>query len=353
MRFPRIGGGEQGASGHGLGRVHDLPGDLDQPGVDRVGQRVRILPGGGPHPVQRAPVEPVVHGGEHDDPTARGRQRRQAPADRGAQSAVARKSGRWVGAAAELVHRDGRGELDQGEHVAVGDIEQAVGQVVGQCGPEVVPQHPVPGLGLQRPEPQAGQLGQELGPLRRGRVVGAEQDDHAQVVEPTGGERQRGQRPGVELVRRVHTAQRRSLRRGGGQQRVGGGAHRDRVDVGAQAERPVQRLRLPGGKPGQQVVQWPQQLVQTGERHLRFGDRAPGAQHPERPGPVGDLVEQCRLADTGPAHDDTRGSPAPGGLVEHPGQRGEFPVAPVHPKGVRGRRIPHGEHADSVTGRSP
>jgi len=338
------GGGVGGRADQGVAELEPALAGPDQPGrLGRVqGGGVDAQPGTGPQHHRRVAgglgrrhhQQGPGLGGQAPDPLAEG------PLQPGRQ----RQHVVEQGPPGELAGGQRPGQLQQGQRVAAGPLDQQV----DRRGRQV---HPVPGQqGRRRLEvqPLQAQLGQAGGGELAGvAVAGREQAHHPLGLQPPGGEPQRLRRRPVQPLGLVDQAQHRPLL--GRLRQHAEHRHRDQEAVlvpvrrGARLEPPGPpiprgaRLEPPGpparglepegaaeggglrlrDAPGQ-VQHGPQQLVQGGERKLGLGLDPGGPQHGHPLGPPGGMVEQRGLADTGLAPEHQGPAAGPAGVREQP-----------------------------------
>ena len=219
------------------------------------------------------------------------------------------------------------GQLQQGQGVAAGPLDQGADHGRGQVGPGRGGQQGGRRFGV---EPAKAQLGQAVGrELARVAVAGREQQHHPLGLQPAGGEPERLGRGPVQPLGLVDQAEHRAGVGRLGEQAEHG--HRDQEAVpavplcaplagGLETEGAGQGGRLVLGQAPGQPQHRPQQLVEGGEGQLGLG-LDPGRPEDGHPlGLPGGMVEQRGLADPGLAADHQDPAARPPGVREQPFQ---------------------------------
>jgi hypothetical protein len=226
----------------------------------------------------------------------------------------------------ELVGGQRPGQLQQGQGVAAGPLDQPLDHLGGQV--EAVPGEQ--GRRRLRVEALEAQLGQAGGREVAGvAVAGGEQAHHPLGLQPPGGEGQRLRRRAVQPLGLVDQAQQRPLlgrlaeqaqHRHRDQEPVVGPAREAPALRGAEAEGAAEGRRLRAGQPAGQAQHGPEQLVQGGERQLGLGLDPGRPEHRHPLGLPGGMVEQRGLAGAGLAADHQHPAARPAGVREQPFQ---------------------------------
>ena len=207
----------------------------------------------------------------------------------------------------ELVGVQRRRQLEQGQRVALGDLDQARTNIRRESDWELLGEQCAGSVGVQPVEAKL------VEPGRREHmevvVAGGHQQHDPLGLETPGREGERIGRRLVQPLRVVHQADQRPLL--GHLREQAQRRHADQEAVGAlgsgHPEGALQGGRLRTWKPFDMVEHGPDELMQGGERQLRLRLDAGPPQHPHLlRGTIGGVGEQRRLAHTDLAANDQR-----------------------------------------------
>ncbi len=204
--------------------------------------------------------------------------------------------GKWC-QARELRLVERRGQLEQGERVPAGFVDEPLARIRGHGSTDAVVEQRPRRIGSESAQAQHGQTGRPE--AARLLLPGREHHGQALRLDPAGGEHQRLGRRVVQPVRVVDDAQDRLLLRGLGQQAQHGERHEEPLLVAAlfQAERAPQCPGLRLAEPVDQRQDRAQQLVQTGVGKSRLGLDPGRVENRHAGGLPAGVVQQRRLAD--------------------------------------------------------